>query len=57
MDGDNFIKVILIMSKFLLIVKVKLIVYKKYKYVINEKKIFLKYEYEEFDDVVKLIVY
>lgn len=57
MDGHNPIKVILITSKSLPIVKAKLTVYKKYKHVINEKKIFLQHEHEEFDDVAKLIAY
>lgn len=57
MDGDNPTKVILITSKSLPIVKAKLTVYKKYKHVINEKKIFLQHEHEEFDDVAKLIAY
>lgn len=56
-DADNTTKVILITCKFLPIVKAKLTVYKKYKHVINEKKLFLKHEYEEFDDVAKMVAY
>lgn len=57
LDGDSPTKVILITSKSLPIVQAKLTVYKKYKHVINEKKIFLQHEHEEFDDVAKLIAY
>lgn len=57
LDEDNPTKVILITSKSLPIVKAKLTVYKKFKHVINEKKIFLQHEHEEFDDVAKLIAY
>lgn len=57
MDDDNPTKVILITSKSLPIVKAKLTVYKKYKHVINERKIFLHHEYEEFDDVAKMVAY
>lgn len=56
-DGDNPTKVILITSKSLPIVKAKLMVYKKYKHIINERKIFLQHAYEEFDDVAKMVVY
>lgn len=57
MDEDNSIKVILITSKTLPIVKAKLTVYKKYKQVIHERKIFLQHEHEEFDDIAKMIAY
>lgn len=57
MDADSPTKVILITSKYLPIVKAKLTVYKKYKHVINERKIFLQHEYEEFDDVAKTVAY
>lgn len=57
MDEDNPTKVILITSKSLPIVKAKLMVYKKYKHIINERKIFLQHAYEEFDDVAKMVVY
>lgn len=57
MNADSPTKVILITSKYIPIVKAKLTVYKKYKHVINEKKIFLQHEHEEFDDVAKLIAY
>lgn len=32
-------------------------VYKKYKHIISEKKIFLQHEYEEFDEVAKMVAY
>lgn len=57
MDDDNPTKVILITSKSLPIVKAKLTVYKKYKNVINARKIFLHHEYEEFDDVAKMVAH
>lgn len=51
---DNLFKVIFIRSKFILVVEVKLIVYKKYKNVIKKRKIFLQYVDDEFDEIVKL---
>lgn len=57
MNEDNLTRVILIKSKFLPVVDAKLLVYKKYKHVINQRKIILKHEYEEFDDVAKFIAY
>lgn len=51
---DNLFKVIFIRSKFILIVEVKLIVYKKYKNVIKKRKIYLQYVDDEFDEIVKL---
>lgn len=57
MNADSPTKVILITSKYIPIVKAKLTVYKKYKHVINERKIFLQHEYEEFDDVAKTVAY
>lgn len=57
MDGDNPSKIILISCKSLKIVKAKLRVYKKYKHTINERKLFLQHEYEEFDDVAKMVAY
>lgn len=53
---DNCIRVILICSGFILVVLLKLIVYKIFRCVINENEIYLYYEYEDFDDIVKLIV-
>lgn len=55
-EENNYIRIILIMSKYLLVVQVKLIVFKKYEYVIKEKNIFLQYVFDEFDEVVKLVV-
>lgn len=48
---------ILITGKSLPVVEAKLIVYKKYKNVINKQTIILQHEYEEFDDVAKFIAY
>lgn len=57
MNGDNLTKVILIKSKSLPVVHAKLMVYKKYKHVINKQKNILQHEYEYFDDVAKFIAY
>lgn len=57
MNGDNLTRVILIKSKSIPVVDAKLIVYKKYKHVINKLKIFLRHEYEDYDDVAKFIAY
>lgn len=46
--------IILITSKFLPVVKAKLMVYEKYKHTINTGQLFLQHEYEEFDNVAKL---
>lgn len=54
---DNCIKVMLISSDSIPIVSAKLIAYKNFKRVINEKEIYLQHEYEDFDDVAKLIAY
>lgn len=54
---DNRIKVMLIRSQFLPVVPSKLLVYKSFKHEINEKNIYLQHEYEDFDDVAKLIAY
>lgn len=53
---NNYIRIVLIMSKYILVVQVKLIVLKKYECVIKEKNIFLQYVFDEFDEVVKLVV-
>lgn len=47
----------MITGKSLPVVEAKLIVYKKYKNVINKQTIILQHEYEEFDDVAKFIAY
>lgn len=57
MEEDTRIRVILIRSKSLPVVLSKLIVYKNFKHVINEKGFFLQHEYEEIDDVAKMIAY
>lgn len=56
-EEDTRIRVILIRSKSLPVVSAKRIVYKNFKQVINEKGIFLQHEYDEIDDVAKLIAY
>lgn len=48
---------ILIRSNGILIVKIKFVVYRKYCDVIISKNIFLYYEYEEINEIVKLVVY
>lgn len=57
MEEDTRIRVILIRSQSLPVVSSKLIVYKNFKHAINEKRIFLQHEYEDFDDLAKLIAY
>lgn len=57
MEEDTRTRVILIRSKYLPVVLSKLIVYKNFKHVINEKGFFLQHEYEEIDDVAKMIAY
>lgn len=57
MDEDYLTRVILINSKYLPVVDAKLMVYKKYKHVINKGKIILQHGYEDFDDVAKFIAY
>lgn len=57
MEEDTSVAVILIRSEFLPVVSSKVLVYKNFKHVITEKKIFLQHEYEEFDDVAKLIAF
>lgn len=56
-EEDTRTRVILIRSESLPVVSSKLIVFKNFKHVINEKGFFLQHEYEEFDDVAKLIAY
>lgn len=54
---DKRIKVMLIRSQFLPVIPSKRIVYKSFKHEINEQEIFLQHEYEDFDDVAKLIAF
>lgn len=54
---DKRIRVMLIRSQFLPVIASKLIVYKSFKHEINENEIFLQHEYEDYDDVAKLIAY
>lgn len=54
-NEDNRLRIILIRSQCLPVVSSKLMVYKNFKHEINEKEIFLQHEYEDFDDVAKLI--
>lgn len=57
MEEDTRIRVILIRSESIPVVSSKLFVYKNFKHAINEKKIFLQHEYDDFDDLAKLIAY
>lgn len=56
-EGDTRVRVIRIRSDSLPVVSTKLIVYKNFKHVINEKGFFLQHEYDEIDDLAKLIAY
>lgn len=56
-DELNVIRVILIRSELILIVEVKLVVYRIYKNFINKKRVFLYYVLENNDELVKFIVY
>lgn len=56
-NEEYLTRVILIKSKSLPVVDAKLLVYKKYKHVINRRKIVLQHEYDEFDDIAKCIAY
>lgn len=56
-DEGDCVKVILISSDSIPVVSAKLIAYKNFKRVINEKEIYLQHEYEDFDNVAKLIAY
>lgn len=56
-DEGNCVKVILISSDSIPVVSAKLVAYKNFKRVINEKEIYLQHEYEDFDNVAKLIAY
>lgn len=56
-NEEYLTRVILINSKSLPVVDAKLLVYKKYKHVINRRKILLQHEYEEFDDVAKCVAF
>lgn len=47
----------MIYSKFLCVIEVKLRVYREYKIVIDLGKIFLKYVYDDFEEILKLSVY
>lgn len=57
MNDNDVARVILIRSHDIQIVKTKLAVYKKYKKAIPSLNILLHHEYEEFDDVAKLVVF
>lgn len=56
-NEEYLTRVILINSKSLPVVDAKLLVYEKYKHVINRRKILLQHEYEEFDDVAKCVAF
>lgn len=55
MPKDNCINVFLIRSGSIPVVSSKLIAYKTFRRAINENEIFLQHEYEDFDDMAKLI--
>lgn len=55
MPKDNCIRVILIRSGSIPVVSSKLIAYKTFRRAINENEIYLHHEYEDFDDIAKLI--
>lgn len=52
---DTCINVLLIRSDYLPVVSSKLLVYKNFQHLIKEKEIFVQHEYDDFDDVAKLI--
>lgn len=56
-DEVNCTKVMLISSDSIPVVSAKLIAYKNFQRVINKKEIYLQHEYEDFDNVAKLIAY
>lgn len=56
-NDDDQAKVILIRSNGISIVKTKLAVYRKYRNAIISKNIFLHHEYEEIDEIAKLVAY
>lgn len=56
-DEGNCVTVMLISSDSIPVVSAKLVAYKNFKRVINEKEIYLQHEYEDFDNVAKLIAY
>lgn len=56
-EEDTRIRVILIRSESIPVVSSKRFVYKHFKHAINEKRIFLQHEYDDFDDLAKLIAY
>lgn len=57
MNDDYLTRVILIKKTYLQKVDEKLIVYEKFKHVINKRNIILKHEDDQFDDVAKSIAY
>lgn len=54
---ENVEKIMLVVSEFVGIIDVKLRVYRKYKDDIDFGGIFLLYVYENYDEIVKLIVF
>lgn len=57
MNEENISRVILIRSESIPVVEAKLAVYRKYKHLINKRKLILHHVYEDYDDVAKLIAY
>lgn len=57
LNEDNIVKVILIKSESLSIIEAKLIVYRKFKHFINNRKVLLQHVLEDFDEVAKMSTY
>lgn len=56
-EEENVEKIMLVFSDFVGVIDVKLRVYRKYKDDIDVNGIFLLYGYENYDEVVKLVVF
>lgn len=57
LNEDNIVKVIIIKSESLSIIEAKLIVYRKFKHFINNRKVLLQHVLEDFDEVAKKSTY
>lgn len=57
MNEENITRVILIRSESIHVVEAKLAVYRKYKHLINKRKLILHHVYEDYDEVAKLMAY
>uniref|UniRef100_A0A8W8NLM9 Uncharacterized protein n=1 Tax=Magallana gigas TaxID=29159 RepID=A0A8W8NLM9_MAGGI len=56
-NEENIARIILIRSDSIPVIEAKLAVYRNYKHLIIQRNIWLQHEYEEFDEVAKLIAY